>query len=45
MSLPRGWVTEVPGITRNEMLKAIGNGVVPQQGYVAITRQVAAIPW
>jgi len=45
MGLPRGWVTEVPGITRNEMLKAIGNGVVPQQGYVAITRQLAAIPW
>jgi DNA (cytosine-5)-methyltransferase 1 len=29
--LPDGWVTDVPGITRNEALKAIGNGVCPQQ--------------
>jgi DNA (cytosine-5)-methyltransferase 1 len=31
MGLPDGWVTDVPGITRNEALKAIGNGVCPQQ--------------
>ena len=31
MGLPAGWVTDVPGITRNEALKALGNGVVPQQ--------------
>lgn len=31
MGLPDGWVTDVLGITRNEALKALGNGVVPQQ--------------
>lgn len=31
MGLPDGWVTDVPGITRNHALKALGNGVVPQQ--------------
>ena len=36
--LPDGWVTDVPGITRNHALKALGNGVVPQQAG-------AAIPW
>lgn len=34
--LPDGWVTDVPGITRNHMLKALGNGVVPQQGAAAL---------
>ena len=38
MGLPDGWVTDVPGITRNEALKALGNGVVPQQGAEAIRR-------
>lgn len=36
MGLPEGWVTDVPGITRNEALKALGNGVVPQQAEAAI---------
>lgn len=36
MGLPAGWVTDVPGITRNEALKAIGNGVVPQQAEAAV---------
>lgn len=36
MGLPAGWVTDVPGITRNEALKALGNGVVPQQAAAAI---------
>lgn len=31
MGLPDGWITDTPGITRNEALKAAGNGVVPQQ--------------
>lgn len=31
MGLPAGWVDDVPGLTRNEKLKALGNGVVPQQ--------------
>lgn len=36
MGLPDGWVTDVPGITRNEALKALGNGVVPQQAAEAL---------
>lgn len=36
MNLPAGWVTDVPGITRNEALKAIGNGVVPPQAEAAL---------
>lgn len=36
MGLPDGWVTDVPDITRTEALRALGNGVVPQQGVTAI---------
>lgn len=36
MGLPDGWVTDTPGITRNEALKALGNGVVPQQCEAAL---------
>ena len=36
MGLPAGWITDVPGITRNEALKALGNGVVPQQAAEAL---------
>lgn len=46
MGLPAGWVTDVPGITRNEALKLCGNGVVPQQAEAALrvllSRMVAA---
>lgn len=35
MGLPDGWVTDV-GISRNDQLKALGNGVVPQQAAAAI---------
>ncbi len=35
MGLPKGWVTGV-GLTRNEELKACGNGVVPQQAELAL---------
>jgi DNA (cytosine-5)-methyltransferase 1 len=31
MGLPAGWVTAVPGLTTEQQLTAIGNGVVPQQ--------------
>ena len=34
MGLPAGWVTDVD-ISRNEQLKALGNGVVPQQAAAA----------
>lgn len=36
MGLPDGWVTSVPGLTRNEALKLCGNGVVPQQAEPAV---------
>lgn len=36
MGLPDGWITDAPGITRNEALKAAGNGVVPQQAAQAL---------
>lgn len=36
MGLEPGHVTGVPGLTRNEELKAIGNGVVPQQAIAAL---------
>lgn len=42
MGLPAGWVTDVPGITRNEALKALGNGVVPQQAAAAVGDCLAA---
>jgi DNA (cytosine-5)-methyltransferase 1 len=35
--LPDGWVTDVPGIGRNAMLRILGNGVVPQQAAMALT--------
>lgn len=38
MGLEPGWITDVPGITRNESLKAAGNGVVPQQCEAAARR-------
>lgn len=37
MGLPAGWITDVPGITRNEALRLAGNGVVPQQCAAALT--------
>jgi DNA (cytosine-5)-methyltransferase 1 len=36
MGLPAGWVTDIPGLTRNDQLKALGNGVVPQQAAHAV---------
>lgn len=36
MGLPAGWVTEVPGLGRDEQIRAIGNGVVPQQAVAAL---------
>jgi len=35
MGLPDGWITDV-GLTRNEELKAAGNGVCPQQAEMAL---------
>lgn len=36
MGLAAGWVTAVPGVSRNEQLKMLGNGVVPQQAAAAL---------
>jgi DNA (cytosine-5)-methyltransferase 1 len=35
MGLPKGWVTDVD-LPRSQMLKMLGNGVVPQQAYKAL---------
>lgn len=32
-----GWATAVPGISRNDQLRIIGNGVCPQQAVAALT--------
>ena len=36
MGLPEGWVTEVPGLSMLAQIKALGNGVVPQQAAYAL---------
>jgi len=36
MGLPAGHVTAVPALSRNQQLKALGNGVVPQQAIAAL---------
>jgi DNA (cytosine-5)-methyltransferase 1 len=43
MGLPDGWVTDPAiGISRNEQLKACGNGVVPQQAIAALQDMLTA---
>ena len=37
MGLPDGWVTDPAlGLTRNQQIRALGNGVVPQQAALAL---------
>ena len=36
MGWPAGWVTDVPGIKRNDALRIVGNGVCPQQAIAAL---------
>lgn len=36
MGYPAGWITDVPGVTWNEVLKACGNGVLPAQAEAAL---------
>lgn len=47
MGLPAGHVTDVPGVSRTHQLKALGNGVVPQQASAAyaalLSVQTAAV--
>ena len=40
--LPAGHVTAVPGVNRNAQLKALGNGVVPQQAIAALRHLMEA---
>ncbi|MFF5788209.1 hypothetical protein ACFY8P_25010 [Streptomyces sp. NPDC012693] len=41
MGLPAGHVTDVPDLTRTQQLKALGNGVVPQQAEAALRALLA----
>ncbi|MFJ3084397.1 hypothetical protein ACIPJG_32225 [Streptomyces halstedii] len=49
MGLPDGWVTDVPDLVspkrdpRSKQLKAIGNGVVPQQAYTAFSHLLSQV--
>ncbi|SFO60494.1 DNA (cytosine-5)-methyltransferase 1 [Amycolatopsis rubida] len=35
MGLPAGWITGVPGLSRAQQLKLVGNGVVLRQAVAA----------
>lgn len=41
--LPAGWVTDVPGVTRNDALRLLGGMVVPQQGATAFRELLARV--
>jgi DNA (cytosine-5)-methyltransferase 1 len=43
MGLPAGWVTDVDGLSRNEMLRMLGNGVVPQHAEAALRALTTAV--
>jgi len=43
MAQPDGWITDVPGVTRNEALKLGGNGVVTPQAAHALRVMLARI--
>jgi len=36
MGVPKGWITDVPGTSRQDQFKCTGNGVVPQQAALAL---------
>lgn len=42
MGLPEGWIVDVPGVSRNDAIKAAGNGVVPQQAIAALRDMLRA---
>lgn len=44
MGLPEGWVTGVPDLSRNGQLRALGNGVVPQQAILALSLLLPHVP-
>lgn len=39
-----GWVTSIPNLSRNQQLKILGNGVVPQQAAEAVRFLLAPVP-
>lgn len=43
MACPEGWVTGVPGLSRNQMLRILGNGCVAPQAAIAAARLFAAV--
>lgn len=43
MGWPDGWVTSIPGLSRNDQLKICGNGVVPQQCAAALRLLLADV--
>jgi DNA (cytosine-5)-methyltransferase 1 len=45
MGFPKGWITDVPGVTWNEVLKACGNGVVWQQGAAGLRYTLELARW
>ena len=45
MMLPAGHVTGVPGLRRTQMLKALGNGVVPPQAAAAVSDLLHRTGW
>ena len=44
MGAPPGWITDTPGVTRNEALRMAGNGVVQQQALAALTDMQRFVP-
>jgi DNA (cytosine-5)-methyltransferase 1 len=43
MGVPQGWVTDPDiGISKNDQLRALGNGVVPIQAELALRHLLAA---
>lgn len=40
MGCDEGHVTDVPGLSRNDQLKLLGNGVVKQQAVAALRRAI-----
>lgn len=43
MGWPCGWVTDIRELSRNDQLKVIGNGVVPQQAELALSWLLAPL--
>ena len=44
MGAPPGWITDTPGVTRNEALRMAGNGVVRQQAFAALIDMRQFVP-